>query len=58
MGQVRTRLGLDTRVFSPQSLDAFIGYLDDVERQAEPTHVKTALAVYGDPEPFTSLFEE
>jgi hypothetical protein len=47
----------NTRLFSYNMKDAFMVYLDDIERQADPEILHAARQVYGEPEPFVAMHE-
>ncbi len=57
-GPVRDRLGFDTRVYSPKTLDALIDYLDSIEQEAPEGVVELATRVYGEPEPYVTIFHD
>jgi hypothetical protein len=57
LGPVRERLGFDTKVFSMSSMSDLLQHLEDVETEAPQEVIRTALELYGEPEPYVALFE-
>jgi hypothetical protein len=57
---IRSRVGFETRVFSPNRRDEFLGYLDDLRDAVPDQHVALVREVYSDSwlEPFTGVFDE
>jgi hypothetical protein len=57
---LRTRIDFDTKVFSQNTRDAFIDYLDELLAAAPDGHVDLVRDVYGEGylRPFTSVFEQ
>ena len=49
--------GFPTRVFSLSNKEEFLEYLDQIETEANPAILAKAQEVYGDPEPFVSMYE-
>lgn len=56
-GPARARLEAESRVFSMGSMGDLRDYLDGLEEQASPDLVKTAVDLYGNPEPYVEIFE-
>lgn len=55
-GPVKRRLGFETLVFSTASLADFRKFLEGVEANASPEHLRLVREVYGEVSPYTSLF--
>jgi hypothetical protein len=45
------------RLFSYNTKDEFMTYLEEIERQADPEVVRAAREVYGEPEPFVTMYD-
>jgi hypothetical protein len=58
LGPVRERLGFETKAFSPQTLDAFLEYLASVEEDAPQDIIQLARGIYGEPEPYFTIFHD
>jgi hypothetical protein len=58
LGPVRERLGFETKVFSPQTLDAFVEYLASVEPEGPQNVTQLARSIYGEPEPYVTIFND
>jgi hypothetical protein len=58
LGPVRERLGFETKVFSPQTLDAFVEYLALVEQSGPQNVTQLARSIYGEPEPYLTIFND
>jgi hypothetical protein len=57
---LRTRIDFGTRVFSLNSREEFIAYLDDIRESAGPEHVELITQVYGDKwiVPYADIFRD
>jgi hypothetical protein len=58
LGPVRERLGFETKAFSPQTLDDFLEYLASVEEEAPRDITRRARGIYGEPEPYLTIFHD
>ena len=56
-GPARARLEAESRVFSMGGMDELLDYLNGLEEQASPDLIKTAVDLYGSPEPYVGIFE-
>jgi hypothetical protein len=52
----RYRPPCNVRLFSPNTRDEFMAYLQEVEDQADPAIISSAREVYGEPCPFVTMF--
>ena len=53
---VKLRSPFHAELFCPGKMDVFFAYLDDIERNANPSHIAQVAKVYGDIQPYLKLF--
>lgn len=58
-GDIRQRLGVNTRVFSPSDFEGFFAFLDQIRAGASAEHLQKVAEVYGEGagKPFVRVFE-
>lgn len=58
LGPVGERLGFETRAFSKGTMPGMLEYLEDVEHQAPRDVIEVAAGLYGQPEPYLTIFDD